>query len=84
MTEIVCLRAETPPDCAGVAETPAFCMLVEEMPYVCTELADTPPDFSRVAGNPTLAQKERIGLMTTLEKRDPQDRRSKSGESLFF
>ena len=69
MTECMCIRAETQPNCTGVAETPDFCMGIAKMPHVCTGVAETPPDYNTVAGTPTLVQKKRNGLITTSVKK---------------
>ena len=68
MTAFVSVRAETLPNCTGVAETSYFCMGVVAMPSVCAGVAETPPDHNRVARTPQLSQKKRSSLMTLLRK----------------
>ena len=55
-------------DCTGVAETPVVFMGVAEMLSVWMGVAETPYDLNRVAVTPSVAQKERSGIITTLEK----------------
>ena len=58
ITEILRVRAETPPGCTGVAETP----------HVCTGVAKNLPDFNTVSVTPPIGTEKRSGLMNTPEK----------------
>ena len=68
IAEMFHVRAETPPNCTGVAETPTVYMVVADMPSVCTGVVYTPPDHNRLGGTLPLSQNKRSGLMTTPEK----------------
>ena len=68
MMTCVRVRAETQPDCTGVAETPYFCMGVAEMPSVCTGVVERPPDRNIVGGNLSYVQKKHSVLMITSGK----------------
>ena len=60
MTAFVRVRAETQPDCTGVAEMPSVCMGVAEMPSLCTRVAVTPPNRNRTEGNSPSVQKKKL------------------------
>ena len=46
----MCVRAETLPDCTGVAGTLAVCMGVEQMQSNCTGAAETLPNRDIILG----------------------------------
>ena len=68
MMAFVHVRAETQPDCTGVAETLDVCMVVAEMPSICTGVTEMSLYCNIVTGTAPLVQKKINGLLTTSEK----------------
>ena len=73
MTEFLCVRAETQPDCTGLAETSSICMGV----------AETPPNHRLLGVILSWVQKKRNGL-TTISERETVEVVASILERAFF